>query len=291
MSEPAIPQRPIVDQLIETTCQIRCTTFDGKSGTGTGFNVNIDLGDGNYVPVIITNRHVLENYHWAEITFNEASATGERTEKKLSVQVPIYQTVVYHPDPSVDLAAIKIASTMNKLRKSEIELYRLAIDVQDLSRDEFLEECLAIEEVLVVGYPSGIRDEYNNFPIVRRGVTATPVNSRYQGKNQFLIDCAVFPGSSGSPVFLYSTSMRQSRKGGGFSLGKVHFGFVGVLAAVYEHPIHGDVLDVPVPVPVANIAITRVPSNLGICINARMVLELTAVLKEHGQNEIASRAA
>ncbi len=56
------------------------------------------------------------------------------------------------------------------------------------------------EEILFVGYPEGFWDPTTGFPIVRRGVTATPTSVPYQGQPVFLIDGAVHPGCSGSPV-------------------------------------------------------------------------------------------
>lgn len=52
----------------------------------------------------------------------------------------------------------------------------------------------------MVGYPDGIWDEFNNQPIVRRGITATHPKNDFNGKGEFLIDAVCFPGSSGSPV-------------------------------------------------------------------------------------------
>ena len=40
-------------------------------------------------------------------------------------------------------------------------------------------------------------------PILRRGTTATPIALNFEGRPEFLIDAAVYPGSSGSPVFVY----------------------------------------------------------------------------------------
>ena len=54
----------------------------------------------------------------------------------------------------------------------------------------------------MIGYPIGLIDEYNNKPIVRKGITATTYNIDYNGKKEFLIDIACFPGSSGSPIFI-----------------------------------------------------------------------------------------
>ncbi len=56
------------------------------------------------------------------------------------------------------------------------------------------------EEVLFAGYPRGYWDPLSGSPIVRRGVTATPLSVDYHGAPAFLVDGAVYPGCSGGPV-------------------------------------------------------------------------------------------
>jgi hypothetical protein len=48
----------------------------------------------------------------------------------------------------------------------------------------------------MVGYPNGLWDTANNFPLIRRGVTATHIKNNYNGKSEFVIDIACYGGSS-----------------------------------------------------------------------------------------------
>jgi hypothetical protein len=57
-------------------------------------------------------------------------------------------------------------------------------------------------QVRFMGYPSGLRDAAHWAPIVRSGVVATRPDDRVGTDRSFLIDASVFPGSSGSPVYL-----------------------------------------------------------------------------------------
>ena len=66
-----------------------------------------------------------------------------------------------------------------------------------------LEGLAAIEDVIMIGYPIGLLDSHNNLPVARKGITATDPVKDYEGRKEFMIDLACFPGSSGSPVFLY----------------------------------------------------------------------------------------
>jgi len=66
----------------------------------------------------------------------------------------------------------------------------------------------------MVGYPVGIWDSANNMPVIRRGITATHPGKDYEGKSEFMIDAACFPGSSGSPVFLFNLGSYPQKAGG-----------------------------------------------------------------------------
>jgi len=57
-----------------------------------------------------------------------------------------------------------------------------------------LGELSAIEDIIMIGYPDGIWDSINNQPIIRRGITATQPKNNFNGKQEFLIDAACFPG-------------------------------------------------------------------------------------------------
>jgi len=65
----------------------------------------------------------------------------------------------------------------------------------------------------------------------------------YLGLPAFLIDAAVFPGSSGSPVFLLDRGMYQNRTGGTVVGSRVML--LGVLAQYYSRAVEGLVREVP----------------------------------------------
>src|SRR5439155_8993915 len=69
----------------------------------------------------------------------------------------------------------------------------------------------AVEDIVMVGYPSGLWDSTNNYPLVRRGITASHPGIDFEGKPQIAIDMACFEGSSGSPVLLPYDPSRAKR--------------------------------------------------------------------------------
>src|SRR5690606_27633581 len=80
--------------------------------------------------------------------------------------------------------------------------------------------------VTMVGYPTGLWDDVNNYPLLRKGSVATHPHIDFKGKKEFLIDIPLYPGSSGSPV-LYSRERE----------GKTYMYFVGMVWGRPTHPI------------------------------------------------------
>ena len=89
------------------------------------------------------------------------------------------------------------------------------------------------QEVKFVGYPIGIWDEKNNLPIMRRGMTATDPAIDYNGRGEFLVNAAVYPGSSGSPVYIANeTSWFGCRSPVPVFVGEIHGNTVGGLPVI-----------------------------------------------------------
>jgi hypothetical protein len=129
-----------------------------------------------------------------------------------------------------------------------------------------------VEDVLMVGYPVGIWDQYNNAPIFRKGITATHPALDYQGKKKFLIDAACFPGSSGSPVFIFNHGSYSDKKGGIVVGDRLYF--LGILHAGPQYKADGNIEIVDIPT--KNVMVsskTDIPTNLGIVLRAELLLD------------------
>ena len=88
-----------------------------------------------------------------------------------------------------------------------------SIDPSLVPKPEVLGDLSAMEEIVFIGYPCGLRDEINSIPLIRYGITSTPVWNDFQGTPYFLIDAGVFPGSSGSPVFILNQGTYLTKSG------------------------------------------------------------------------------
>lgn len=132
----------------------------------------------------------------------------------------------------------------------------------------------------MVGYPNGIWDEVNNFPVFRRGVTASRPLRDWNGKPEFLIDAACFPGSSGSPVLLFDTHGYQNKKGTFFGASRIKL--LGILYAGPQHTVTGEIQIVTVPTVQLPVAVSPIPNNLGIIIKASKLTDFESLFGQKG---------
>lgn len=191
----------ISTQLLYTTVPVYVKERDGRESSGTGFIYTINESETSHIPLLITNYHVIEN---AEIGMIELH-TGEKelpTDK--TVQVNFDSSVKQHKLGNLDLVAIPIANVLNELQAKMIYPFFKSVSANMIPSKENIEGLAAIEDVTFIGYPNSIYDTVNKMPVIRQGITATPIWNKFQGNEVFLIDAGVFPGSSGSPVFIYN---------------------------------------------------------------------------------------
>ena len=90
-------------------------------------------------------------------------------------------------------------------------------------------ELSVAENVYFIGYPDNRFDEKNNLPLIRTGMIACHPKYDYNGKPIFIIDAQVFPGSSGSPVYIDLTY--ENMKNGQIVIGKRNLKLLGIVSA------------------------------------------------------------
>lgn len=264
----------IADQLTYCTIKIEGSTIAGEHVSGTGFFFSRDLADGERLPLIVTNRHVVEGVDVCRLTFHLADNGGVPQEGPgLTVEVRDFsQYWVGHPDDATDLAAIRLAPIIKDTQSRGVNLFCLFLDASALATENDLKQLTAIEEVAMVGYPIGLRDQVNNKPVVRRGSTATHPGVSYEGRREFLVDVACYPGSSGSPVFLYNIGSYAVREGG-VALGN-RVKLLGVLYAGPTFTAQGAFTGVKIPVNQQSVVSTRLQINLGYVVRASEIERL-----------------
>jgi hypothetical protein len=268
------------EQLTHSTVRIECLLPDGTVGTGTGFFFQCLEADSRHVPVIATNKHVVVNSR--EGRFNLTLRDNEGAPligQHLSISLDNFQQRwIPHPDPDVDLCVMPINPLLQEADAAGHRFFYVPLDKSLIPNQAELEDLGALEDVIMIGYPNGIWDPANNMPIVRRGVTATHPNLNYEGRREFMIDAACFPGSSGSPVFLYNNGS-WSNRAGGMVMGGTRVKLLGLLYAGPQHTASGEVRIINVPTQQRAIAISTIPNNLGLIIKAGRLLEMDDVIR------------
>lgn len=270
------------EQLCYCTIRIECTNELGNKRTGTAFIFHYKLEGSKFFPFMITNKHVVENMTVGQFKMTVADKHGNPLNNThFPVTIPNLQSFVMpHPSIDVDLCAIPFAPVTDCATNSNVQLFYRAISQENLPTQAQLNDITAVEDIIMIGYPNGIWDSYNNMPIVRRGISATHPNFNYNGKKEFVIDAACFPGSSGSPVFIYNPSGFSDKKGI-FWADKVRIFLLGILYAGPQHTATGDIKIVNIPTAHQPVAFSRIPNNLGFVIKSERILELVNVLKPY----------
>lgn len=269
------------EQISYSTTRIECKYKDGSSGTGTGFFFKFleNKDTGEHIPVIITNKHVIQESITGQIIFTKANDKGEPLDTEhLPVQFGNFENKwIFHDDVDVDLCAFPLGPLLNELSESKKNIFFISLTKELIPDTEIIEDTTAVEEILMVGYPNGIWDTYNNKPILRRGITATHPKFDYCGKKEIMIDAACFPGSSGSPVFILNEGIYKTKKTS-LSAGN-RIILLGVLYAGPQHNAQGEIEIIDVPTVQKPITISRIPNNLGLIIKSERILELETKFK------------
>jgi hypothetical protein len=251
-----------------------------KAGSGTAFVLRHRAGRHTH-EFLVTDRHVVTPARRLVAHFHRADPIRD--------DVPALTDVLHytfepdragtfwqlHPDADVDLALTPLAPIRAALEREGTQLFYRAIDSNLAPIEADLAQCDALEDVVFIGYPNGVWDRAHHLPAARRGITATPIAVDFEGRPRFLIDAAVFGGSSGSPVFIYNRSGWTARDGALRDGQRLLF--AGVVGAVYYRSAVNDVVSLPAARPShsgRHIVRDREMLDLGIVHKARAVIEL-----------------
>ncbi|UGX96442.1 serine protease [Bradyrhizobium barranii subsp. barranii] len=176
--------------------------------TGTGFfygyvlKDDADVAKRQYEIYLVTARHVVAGKQNLKIRVNPASvgATGKEFEVP-SNPPPGATTWFYHPDPTIDVAAVRV--NFNELTASGFEVNFFTQDVATILKSQMRDKQVAAGDgVFVLGFPMNLAGQQRNYVIVRQGVIARNSEMLDNASTTFMVDAFVFPGNSGGPVVL-----------------------------------------------------------------------------------------
>jgi hypothetical protein len=261
-----------------STTRLECTVA-GNLSVGTGYHYLFTV-NGETVPAIVTNKHVIQGA--TQVRFDlQIMPTGyeDRVQADGSVEGEIRRpvvfdaanlTVIHHPDANIDLCAILIGPVVHQL-PAGYALKSFALNRHLHITPDEIQHIRSVEPILMLGYPNGLWDEANNRPLARQGLTASHALLNWNGTRQFVIDAACFPGSSGSPVFLYEDGMYRTG-GNNYSPGTRAM-LLGTLWGGPTYTTEGRLVPEAIPTSL-NVPVVPVMMNLGYVIHASALDDL-----------------
>jgi hypothetical protein len=263
------------------TMRIRAHYPNNKTGSGTGFIFRFPA-DENTIFGLITNKHVVVGAERIEFRFTRVGDDGNpnhAAQHSVHFNAAQYPLLAFHPNPEVDLCLIGLGPAIQAVADSGNQAYVKGFGLDQIATAENRRLMKAVENILMIGYPNGLADETHNVPIIRRGITASPVFLDHNGRPEFVIDAPCFPGSSGSPIIRYD-------HGCYIQAGEAKFGtraeLLGVLYAGPFLSANGTFEARHIPTQSVTADDIKIMINLGYCIRAEEILGFKPILNSWG---------
>lgn len=263
------------ERLLYTTTRLETWAKGVPLQVGTGFFYWFELAENVRCILLVTNKHVLVGADTVKFAMHiGGSKTKGPSGELIQMELPLPGIVLAHPEDSVDLCALVVSEAIDKAQKKGLMPHFVCIEKGTIPEGDEWSNFDGIEELVMVGCPSGIYDSKHNLPITRRGITATSLVNDYEGRREFVVDLACFPGSSGSPIFVMNDIGYLDRAQNAFMMGTPRIKLVGVLFAGPQVSANGHVqLATPGQVSVQTMM------HLGYALKADRILELEDIVR------------
>lgn len=266
------------ERLSHCTVRVECRLATGETSEGTGFFYAFRKGDSSFVPAIVTNNHVVNGAVHVRLRFTRADSEdrpmyGHHVLVELTLDGGAWKS---HPDPDVDLAILPFPGLVNRQNQVGEPIFYRCLTPDQLPSSDDVADMVGLENIVMVGYPNGLWDEANNLPIFRRGVLASGYRFDWNGKQEFLIDAACFPGSSGSPVMLCDLAGYPDRTN--TVMIQPRLKLLGILCEGPEHKVDGKIEVSGVKTNLDIVPTSMIPMNLGLVIKSSRLRDFESLV-------------
>lgn len=250
----------ISEQLMFNT--VRLVASNGSSGTGFFYNFRVD---DMIFPTIVTNKHVVNNNPNEAMTFLLHLKDSDGSAKE-NFRVTYKANWIFHS--TKDLCFCFVNPLFEQVKNNTgKDVFYIANDASIVATPQKLNELSALEELVMVGYPIGLWDAKNNFPVFRKGFTASHPAYDFNEQGIGLADMACFPGSSGSPIYIFNENGYVDKKGNHY-FGSSRLILIGILFAGPRYNANGDIVVTTIPTQQKIQTTTPIMTNLGYYIKA-----------------------
>lgn len=218
-----------IDPLFVSVCRIIASSKEGAEyHYATGFFY--EHAEGLY---LITNRHVVideeDDYHPDELILR-LHTNPRNLQENAPYKISLYDDAIpvwyEHPrGEDVDLIAIWLDVGIKS-----------RFTIKPFTMNDFAPSSIEFpvgQDLLVMGYPKGYHDQFNNLPLVRNALISSAYGVNFDRNPYFLIDSHLHEGMSGSPVITAPSSTFQ---GDGYTAmyGEVFKFLIGVNSATVD---------------------------------------------------------
>jgi hypothetical protein len=244
------------EALIASTVRIEGKQSNNKISVGTGFMYDFlfrKIAESRYwsITAIVTNKHVVKDTVSGNFFINQMNEQKNcMFGKKLEFNFQKYRdSWIEHPDNNVDLCILPIGSQIDKLNKNSTFPF-IVHNTNEITPSEAEWNLLnPLEDIVMIGYPNGLWDE------------------------------AIYPGTSGAPVFAYSYGMFPE-PGGATSIGS-RLKLLGILFKWAKYNTTGGVITQFIPTHDRPVVESRIfMSNLGRVIKSTRLQEFEPILEQ-----------
>ena len=181
---------------MSSTARIEVHGSSGEVSHGTGFFYTFERGPSRYIPCFVTNKHVAEGGVRSRLVLHEADPADPETRigaifTKLQTG-PCADVFFDHPNPDIDLCAMPIMPLYHYSLAQGHPIYFRSFATSMVPSQTELENVVAVEDLLMVGYPRALWDSVNNLPLFRRGISSSHPAIDYEGKPIMVVDWPAF---------------------------------------------------------------------------------------------------
>lgn len=143
------------ETLAYSTVRIAVKLQCGSEATGTGFFFSFCRTEATHIPVIVTNKHVVEGAISGGFNLTLSSASGGPSSGHQQIILTDFPHLwIPHPDPNVDLTVMQLGPILSQTQLQGFEFFFEPLCKDMIATSSDLAELSPAEDLLMVGYTS-----------------------------------------------------------------------------------------------------------------------------------------